>query len=367
MTGAALVVTDVHKAFGTQPVLTGLDLIVPGGSFATVLGASGSGKTTLLRILAGFERADRGTVELGGTMLDDESRHLLPEKRQVGYVSQEGNLFPHLDVERNVGFGLPRRQRRGARVAELLETVGLGPFARRYPHQLSGGQQQRVALARALAIGSRIVLLDEPFASLDASLRAAVRADVQSILRDAGTTTILVTHDQDEALSSSDQVAVIRDGQIAQLGTPQELYAHPVDAELARFLGEVNLIDGTADNGLVETPLGSLKVHGTAPNGPVTVLVRPEQLELAPGAAPGVPGRVLGTRFHGHDTVVRLAPGGGGLPATLVARIRGGFEPAAGATLMMSVTTPVTAWSAAGNGRAPVGLEEPVAVESGAT
>src|SRR5580698_1872305 len=209
-------VTGLHKAFGTHPVLTGLDLEVPEGSLTAILGPSGSGKTTLLRLLAGFDRADRGEIVIGGTVVDDDRTHVPPERRRIGYVPQEGSLFPHLTVAANVAFGLSRKGRRFGEAESLLAAVGLEGLGKRYPHQLSGGQQQRVALARALAIEPAVVLMDEPFASLDAHLRASVRADVQRIFHEAGTTAILVTHDQDEALSVADLVAVLRDGRIAQ-------------------------------------------------------------------------------------------------------------------------------------------------------
>ena len=243
-----LAVAGLDKRFGAHQVLADLSLDVPAGSLTAILGPSGSGKTTLLRVLAGFEHADAGTVT---DRLRDGRRAgpcSSPERRRIGYVPQEGSLFPHLTVAANVAFGLSRRtwgrDRRARRCAELLEAVGLGGLDRRYPHQLSGGQQQRVALARALAIAPEVVLLDEPFASLDANLRASVRADVQQLLKESGTTTVLVTHDQDEALSTADRVAVLRDGGIAQCAAPQELYCRPVDADMARFIGEANLIPG---------------------------------------------------------------------------------------------------------------------------
>src|SRR6516165_8827918 len=281
-------VTGLDKAFGAHPVLAGLDLEVPAGSLTAILGPSGSGKTTLLRLLAGFERADAGTIGIGGVLVDGPSVHRPPERRRIGYVPQEGSLFPHLTVAGNVGFGLPARQRRGGQVEALLETVGLAGFGRRYPHQLSGGQQQRVALARALAIEPAIVLLDEPFSSLDAALRASVRADVLGVLRRAGTTSILVTHDQDEALSMSDQVAILRDGVIAQLDTPAGLYGHPFDAGVAQFLGESNLLEGEVRGAVAHTALGPLAVaswSGPDGGGRARVLVRPEQIRLsdAPG------------------------------------------------------------------------------------
>ena len=355
-----LVVSDLHKAFGSQPVLTGLDLRVPAGSFTAVLGPSGSGKTTLLRVLAGFERPDRGSVTLGGTMLDGAHDHVPPERRQIGYVSQEGSLFPHLDVEANVVFGLPRHRRQGPEVHELLEVVGLAGLAGRYPHQLSGGQQQRVALARALAVGPKVVLLDEPFASLDANLRASVRADVHSILRQAGATAILVTHDQDEALSIADLVAVIREGQVAQLAAPEVLYAQPADAELGRFVGEANLIEGVADAGSVTTPFGTLSTSGSstsASHQPVIVLIRPEQVQVnGDSDGPGVPGQVIETGFHGHDAVVRIAPEAGyGLPS-ITARILGDLRFAPGAAVRMTIRGPVGAWPSVPAGGDPAAL-----------
>ncbi len=200
-------ISGLVKSFRTQEVLCGLDLVVDEGSFVSILGPSGSGKTTLLRIIAGFDRADAGSgVRLHGEIVDDATHFVDSRKRRIGYVPQDGNLFPHLSVKMNDGFGLPKGARNGQRVNELLEMVGLGNLAERYPHQLSGGQQQRVALARGLAINPDLVLLDEPFSSLDAGLRASVRHDVRHILKDAGATTILVTHDQDEALSLADKV-----------------------------------------------------------------------------------------------------------------------------------------------------------------
>src|SRR3984885_2593469 len=209
-----LVVTGLHKAFGDHPVLTGLDLEVPAGSLTAILGPSGSGKTTLLRVLAGFERGDAGTVTIGGSVVDGPDAHLAPQRRQIGYVPQEGSLFPHLTVAANVGFGLPPRQRKGPAIAELLDAVGLAGLGKRYPHELSGGQQQRVALARALAPRPNVILLDEPFSSLDAGLRASLRFDVMRILREQRATTVFVTHDQQEALSVADLAGVINGGPI---------------------------------------------------------------------------------------------------------------------------------------------------------
>ena len=360
-------ITDLYKSFGSHPVLRGVDLGVEAGSLTAILGPSGSGKTTLLRVIGGFEHADRGTVALGGTVVDGAGAFVSSEHRRIGFVPQEGSLFPHLTVEANVGFGLERRHRRrhGARVAELLEMVGLGSMGRRYPHQLSGGQQQRVALARALAVDPQIVLLDEPFSSLDASLRASVRSDVTAVLRSAGTTAVLVTHDQDEALSIADRVAVIRDGRIGQTGTPQALYGHPADPELARFFGEINLVRGTTAGGSVQTPLGLLPLdRGGRPPGPegadVVVMVRPEQIELTRDASDAaLTGRVVSFAYYGHDAVVRVRPDrdlGAPAPAApapgapeLVVRVGGGarWEPASRVGLVTRGA--VVAWPASGD------------------
>ncbi len=344
---AGIAITDLHKAFGAHPVLRGMDLALPEGAFAVVLGTSGSGKTTLLRILAGFERPDRGVVAVGGTVLDDSRHHLPAGRRRVGYVSQAGSLFPHLTVAGNVGFGLPRRRRRGAEVADLLERVGLSGLERRFPHELSGGQQQRVALARALAVRPRIVLLDEPFASLDAGMRASVRADVQAAVRRSGATAVLVTHDQDEALSVADLVAVIRDGTVAQVASPRDLYDAPADPELAGFVGEANLVDGTGQGSTVLTRFGPLALRSghLAAGEPATVLVRPEQLRVASaeGTAEGVPARVVDSGFHGHDTVIRLVTGGG-TAEPMVARVGGDRRLAPGAPVVLSVAGRVHCW-----------------------
>ena len=246
-------------------MLHDVDLEVADGSLTAILGPSGSGKTTLLRIIAGFERADSGTVRIGDVTVEGGDRYVPPERRRIGYVPQEGALFPHLTVLANVGFGLPRRERRGDEVRRLVKMVGLEGLESRYPHQLSGGQQQRVALARALTVQPQLVLLDEPFASLDASLRATVRADVVNILRAAGTTTVLVTHDQDEAFSMADRVAIIRAGHITPTATPRDFYAHPLDPDMATFVGEANLLTGTITGDRATTVLGDLPVRSLDP------------------------------------------------------------------------------------------------------
>ena len=312
-------------------------------------------------------------MRIGSALADGPGVFLPPERRRIGYVPQEGSLFPHLTVAANVAFGLNRRtwgrKRRSQRGADLLEAVGLGGLDRRYPHQLSGGQQQRVALARALAIAPEVVLLDEPFASLDASLRASVRADVQQLLKESGTTSVLVTHDQDEALSTADRVAVLRDGAIAQCAAPQELYSCPVDADMARFIGEANLIPGTLNGSSVQTQLGRLAVTSADPatgNGsggpghrPAMVLIRPEQVEMIPGSPEpgpaghpppestdpgGLTGRITGYGYHGHDAVVTVQPERDPHAPPLTVRTLGGPAPSPGSRVTLRAHGPVIAW-----------------------
>ena len=310
MTG--LSVRAVTAGYGAGPVLDALDLEVPSGTIAAVLGRSGSGKSTLLRVLAGFLRPDSGAVYFGERLVAGAGSgfphgFVAPEHRRVGIVPQEGALFPHLSVRDNVGFGLPRRS--GARIAEMLEMVGMSGYAAARPHELSGGQQQRVALARALAPRPEVVLLDEPFSSLDLALRAQVRAEVLTLLRSLGSTAVLVTHDQDEALSAADLVAVLRDGRIVQAGTPAQLYRTPADLDLARFVGEVAELPAVVQDGRACCPLGAVEVDPAAgADGAALLVLRPEQLLLTEPGNGAEPGRgvVRRTAYHGHDAVVEV-------------------------------------------------------------
>jgi iron(III) transport system ATP-binding protein len=343
---SALEVSRLHKAFGEATVLRGLDLTVPEGSLTAVLGSSGSGKTTLLRVIAGFERADSGSVTLADTVVDAAGVHVAAQRRGIGYVAQEGALFPHLSVAANVGFGLRGRGRRRAGVDELLELVELTDLRDRHPHELSGGQQQRVALARALAVKPHILLLDEPFTALDPALRANVRSEVAGIIRRSGTTAILVTHDQDEALSMADEVAVLRDGVVIQHASPDELYSNPVDAELAGFLGEANLLPARLEGGLAVSTLGPLAARGAdalSEGVAVVALVRPEQLRLTTGLG-GLLGRVVESEYYGHDAVVRVRPDEG--PGLLVVRMQGAVPPPIGADVSVSAEGSVRVWLA---------------------
>ncbi|CRK58301.1 Ferric iron ABC transporter, ATP-binding protein [Alloactinosynnema sp. L-07] len=297
-----LTITTLTAGYGATRVLRGVDLTVPSGSLAAVLGPSGCGKTTLLRVVAGFLRPDGGEVRLGGRVVTT----VPPERRRATVVPQEGALFPHLSVGANVGYGLPRAGRE-ARVAEMLDLIGLNGYAKRRPAELSGGQQQRVALARALAPHPDLVLLDEPFSALDAGLRADLRADVRRVLRAAGTTALLVTHDQDEALSMADVVAVMRDGRVVQAGPPEEVYSRPVDLAVATFVGEAVLLPAIAQGRTAESTLGEVELTDTA-TGPGMVMLRPEQL-LPSTNGTGVTARVLRTSFHGHDATITLRTG----------------------------------------------------------
>ena len=332
MTAPALRIVGLDKSFAGTSVLRGVSLEVAERRLVTILGASGSGKTTLLRLICGFERADGGTISIGGRDVASPALHLPTERRQVGYVAQEGALFPHLTVADNVLFGLRRRERGDVRRATaLLERVGLpSGYATRAPHQLSGGEQQRVALARALAPNPRLVLLDEPFSALDAALRVETRLAVAQCLADADATAILVTHDQAEALSMGQEVGVLRRGMLVQVGSPGELYRRPVDVELARFLGEAVLLRGQASGRGATCCLGSIDLGETA-FGTVDLLIRPEQLRLGGN---GVPATVEAVRYYGHDASVGLRLSDGTI---VTARVPGHAIPAIGAVVSLRV------------------------------
>ena len=298
----------VAKRYGATPVLHDVDLEVPDGSTTAILGASGSGKTTLLRLVAGFDQIDAGTVSIGGRTMDDGHHFTRAQDRGVGYVPQEGALFPHLTVAGNIGFGVPRRQR--DRVADLITMVGLDGLARRYPHELSGGQQQRVALARALAIRPRVVLLDEPFSSLDATLRTSLRRDMARVLAETGTTALVVTHDEDEALSVADQVAVLSEGRVMASASPHELYRDPPDLAAARAIGEANILAAEVQGQRAICVLGSIVLKERQPpagDGPARLLLRPEQLVVHVEPTDGAVGAIVeAIQYHGHDTLIDL-------------------------------------------------------------
>ncbi len=289
------------KHFGEVAAVDGFHLDVWEGSVVSLLGPSGCGKTTALRLIAGFEEPEAGTVEIGGREVAGPHGWVPPERRQVGMVFQDHALFPHLDVAGNVGFGLPDGD--PARVAEVLDLVGLGDLSQRMPADLSGGQQQRVALARAMAPNPRVVLLDEPFSSLDAALREHVRAEVRQILAVAGATAVLVTHDQEEALSFSDVVAVMRAGSTVQVAPPTTLYLEPADEWIAGFVGDADFIEAPVQDGLATTALGEFPADGPDRVG-ARVMLRPESVVLeADETGKGV---VTDRRFFGHDQLVTV-------------------------------------------------------------
>ncbi len=313
-----LQVEDVWKRRGDRPVLCGAALEVPAQAIVALLGPSGCGKTTLLRLIAGFEEAEQGRITLNGRTLQGQGVYVPAERRHIGYVPQEGTLFPHLTVAGNVGFGLKRAERRGPRVADALALTGLSGFEGRYPHQLSGGQQQRTALARAIVPRPELVLLDEPFAGLDLALRRSVCGDVVALLRQNRSTAILVTHDPQEAFISADLVMVMQDGRIAQSAAPAELYRHPVSREVARLTGAAVLLPGRAERGRAVTALGTVALHAGSPeNGPVEVLLRPDQLVCTEPGQGGVAMRVSDAVFRGDHSVVTVMGGDGAIELPL--------------------------------------------------
>jgi iron(III) transport system ATP-binding protein len=311
--------SGLHKSYGGQSILRGADLDVPEGTIVALLGSSGSGKTTLLRLIAGLDRPDAGEIVIGGRLVAGEGTNIPPEQRHIGYVPQEGALFPHLSVADNVAFGLPSAERKGPRLAQVLALTGLSGLEARYPHQLSGGQQQRTALARALAPRPSIVLLDEPFNALDLDLRRAVCADVVAALREAHATAILVTHDPVEAFSGADLVAAIRDGVIAQYGDPTTLYRTPVDPDVARLTGPAVFLDGIIASGVARTLLGDVPMYrGCAIlDGAVNVMLRPEQFAIA-RSGEGTPGAVVQSSFYGDHNQVTVKAGELMLPVRVI-------------------------------------------------
>ena len=334
--GRGILVDAACVALGGSPVLRSASISAEPGRTLAILGPSGCGKTTLLRVLAGLQRLDSGRVVLGGTLMagpaersgaagpgayrngtSAQTVHVAADKRGVGMVFQDWSLFPHLTVAANVAFGLPRSERprsrvlprpASGRVRDLLDMVGIAELADRLPGSLSGGQQQRVALARALAPQPSVLLLDEPFSSLDTTLRVEVRAEVAALLRELEVTCVFVTHDQDEAFVLGDEVAVMRDGAVIQQASPAVLYERPTDRWLAGFVGEADTVAGRAEGDIAYTPMGPMKLQSPL-HGEVDVLLRPEELALTEGSS----GTVDHIEFFGHDTLYYIREAGGGL------------------------------------------------------
>ena len=290
---------SVTKSYGSETVLSDFNLDVWNGSIVGILGISGSGKTTALRLLAGFDKPDSGIIEMRNKVISSEETFLPPEERNVGMVFQDYALFPHLNVEKNISFGLSRDEIKSGRLEEVLSMCNLETYRNKFPQELSGGQQQRVSLARALAPKPEVILLDEPFTSLDAHMARDLREEVVSLLRQTETTAIIVTHDQEEALSVCDVVSVLENGSVIQSATPQEIYLNPVSQTVANSVGDPNILKGFSVDGRVETSLGTFV---TAYNGALDVSIRPECIELLLDSEGSYV--VKECTFYGHDQVI---------------------------------------------------------------
>ncbi|HEX5769967.1 MAG TPA: ABC transporter ATP-binding protein [Nocardioidaceae bacterium] len=300
-TAPALVLEGVTKRYGSTVAVDSIDLTAAPGELITLVGPSGCGKSTTLRLVAGLDRPDAGTIRIAGEVVADSHHFQQPEHRRVGLVFQDHALFPHLTVAQNVAFGLnkmPRAERR-ARVGEVLDLVRLGHLAARYPHELSGGEQQRVALARALAPRPAVVLLDEPFSSLDESLRAQVRADTVAVLRETGTTGMLVTHDQTEALSVGDRVIVMEGGSVEQADTPERVFEQPATRFVASFMGDADFLPAHVHDALLTCEIGVVStIPGWAAcDVDVDVVLRPHEVALS--LDPGSAAHVVAVEYHG--------------------------------------------------------------------
>ena len=331
-------IDEVVVTYGDVRAVAGATFTAESGQAFAIVGPSGCGKTTLLRAVAGFLRPSSGTIQMGDRVLASPGVFIPPEKRRIGILTQEGTLFPHLSVAQNIAFGLPKRTMDDGtptadRVAELLSLVGLPDSGHLMPQQLSGGQQQRIALARALAPRPEVILLDEPFSALDAGMRAELRSHVMSVLRRSGTTTILVTHDQEEALSVADRVAFMDQGRIAQVDTPIALYGSPADPSTARFVGDtVELSAECVRDGQALTALGPIPVT-TRDSGRGRVFLRPEQLQPTSQES-SISGRVVDLTYHGHDSLIEVETLQG---LRLTSRVQGAPECALGEDIRLAV------------------------------
>jgi iron(III) transport system ATP-binding protein len=331
---------NVRRRYGAVAALAGVDLDVAAGSRTAIVGPSGCGKTTLLRLVAGFDAPDIGTIAMGGRLLANGNECVPAHLRGIGVVAQDGALFPHLTVADNIGFGIARRDKaREKKIVELAYTVGLdAAILKRRPHQLSGGQQQRVALARAMAMRPALMLLDEPFSALDTGLRASMRKAVAELLEAAGITVILVTHDQIEALSFADQVAVMHEGKFSQVGTPRDVYLKPKDRMVAEFLGDAIVLPASVADGFALTPLGRVAVDLAGSRKAARIMLRPEQISLEPAAA---------------ETTLQAQPG------TVFAQVQEVEFAGAVSTLAISVLTTPDLPDVAAIGSAPLILKKP--------
>jgi iron(III) transport system ATP-binding protein len=315
-----LSIQDVSRVFGTEQAVDEMSLSVRDGELLTLLGPSGCGKTTLLRLVAGLERPDAGQIHLDGRLVAGPDEMVPPERRDVGLVFQDFALFPHLTAGENVAFGIDDwpAQKRRARVSELLSMVGLEDQRESAPGELSGGQQQRIALARALAPEPDLLLLDEPFSNLDVDLRVRMREEVRRIIKETGVTAVSVTHDQEEALSISDRVAVVNDGTVEQVGTPEAVFQQPTSRFVATFLGHAAFVSGTIHGDEVRTDLDLIareRVHGldrAYDHATVDILVRPDDLRARPVESDQeADGRVTYRRYLGPSVLYRVTLGDG--------------------------------------------------------
>lgn len=307
----SLDIAHLEVSFGAKRVIQDLSLSLKEGEIAALLGPSGCGKTTLLRAIAGLIQPNSGTIRFGSQLVGLSSVVLPPHRRGIGYVPQQGALFPHLSVAKNIAFGLDKKSYSKAEiekvVSEMLELISMKGFEESLPSEISGGQQTRVALARALAVKPKMVLLDEPFSALDAQLRSDLRSDVVSLLRAAGTTAILVTHDREEALVSADRVVLMRSGQIAQHGTPEEVYENPISPTVAMSTGDALVLQGVryADGSTSSAvhPLASGQLAGQIGE----VVIRPEELQLSTTPSKNsVEGTVVKIDYYGHDAMLEV-------------------------------------------------------------
>jgi iron(III) transport system ATP-binding protein len=338
----------VSRAFGGRDVVHDVSLRVMPGEVVSLLGPSGCGKSTTLRIVAGVERQDSGRVLVDGRMISDgRAVHLPPEARGIGLMFQDFALFPHLSVADNVAFGLTgTRQGKRARVAELLERVHMSRFIDAYPHELSGGEQQRVALARAVAPRPKVMLMDEPFSGLDNRLRDGIRDETLAILKEEGAAVVLVTHEPEEAMRMSDQIALMRGGRIVQVGAPYNVYNAPVDKAAAAFFSDINVIRGTVHGALTDTPFGAFLAPGVPDGTEVEIVIRPQHLRIdfdrngkgpLPTSQDGTPARgiVQRARYMGHESLVEFRMDHDG--SVLKASVPSVFLPKAGTPLWLMI------------------------------
>ena len=335
-------IQNVSKRYDQTKAVIDLDLTIPKSAITVLLGHSGCGKTTTLRLMAGLEKPDAGDIWIGDQHVSGKQVWVSATHRQIGMVFQDYALFPHLTVAQNIEFGISgmKSGKRKDRIADLLALVGLSGMEDRYPHQLSGGQQQRVALARALAPSPDVLLLDEPFSNLDASLRQAMREEVRRILHEAQVTTVFVTHDQEEALRLADELVIMDEGQVLQSGPPEDVYKYPKSLKVAQFLAKVNVLQGEANQGVVNTSIGSLSLHNPRLVGAVEIVLHPEAISLT--ADPEGDLLVEDVSYFGFYQLVTLKLLDG---ATLQARTWSHADINVGDRVVASVNAPVVAFS----------------------